>query len=290
MISVVIVNFKVCDLLDKCITSVYSTDSDIPIEVIVVDNASEDGSEEIITQKYRSVKWIQMTENLGFAKAVNAGIAIASGDLILLVNPDSEIRRGSFSALSDFVKTHGDIGVIGGKIISPDGTFQRQCRRSIPTPSAAFFRLFGLTRFFPGSKFSSRYELLPTDLDSISEIEVVSGALMAFYKTAAQRIGYFDEKYFLFGEDMDFCYRMTRSGLTNYYVPGMSAVHLRGASRACAPYRTLFHTHFAMARFFRKFQAKEYSIVFNCSVYILIWLRYLGLTMLTFLTSGITRR
>ncbi len=275
VISVIIVNYKVPELLSKCIAGIIAGDPEVRREIIVVDNDSQDNSRELITERYPEVTWIQMAKNSGFASAVNCGIHQAKGEFILLVNPDSTISNSTLKSLKLFLSNHPEAGVVGGKILNEDGTFQRQCRRRIPTPGAAFFRLFGFSKRFPGHPLSSSYELDDTDIDSTMQVEVVSGALMGFSRKTAVKIGLFDEGYFLFGEDIDFCHRMLLAGHINYYLPAMSAIHLRGASRQKAPFRTIYHIHFAMWRFYKKFQLHKHPIWITVGIFIGIWTRYL---------------
>ncbi len=277
MFSIVIVNYKVPELLERCISRLYDAQSTIEREVIVVDNASRDHSRELILSRFPDVKWIQNTENLGFAKAVNIGLKNAQGNCLLLLNPDTELSPDALRRCQDFFVSHPDAGIVGGKILNTDGTIQPQCRRKIPTPGAAFFRLFGLHRLLPSHRLSQQYELPLTNLDSVHEVEAVSGSFLCTTRDVIDQIAGLDEGFFLYGEDLDFCYRVTKAGFKIYFVPDIIVLHHRGASREKLPIRSLWHIHYAMHRFYKKHQATNHSILFNTIIYSMIWLRWFGL-------------
>lgn len=279
MISIIIVNYKVPDLLKKCIESLRSADGRNGFEIVVIDNASGDESKALITSAYPEVLWIQNDRNTGFASAVNAGFARTRGDIVMLLNPDTEIHPDSLSVCAEFFRSHPEAGIVGGKILNPDGSMQPQCRRRIPDPGAAFFRLFGLAGLFPKHPLSVRYELPPDDADSTREVEAVSGALMCIRRDILTELGGLDSRFFLYGEDLDICYRAAMAGHRIYYHPGIAAIHVRGASRRKLPFRTLWHIHHAMARFYSKHQARQHSIGLNFLVYVAIWCRWTGMSM-----------
>jgi len=192
----------------------------------------------------------------------------------VLLNPDTEIFPGSLKACREFFALHRECGIIGGKVVNPDGSVQPQCRRRIPKPGAAFFRLFGLTRIFPNYRLSTEYELPLEQTDSVHEIEAVSGALLCIRKDVLEKVGNMDGNFFLYGEDLDLCCRVSKAGYQIYYVPSVTAVHLRGASRKKRPYKTLWHIHQAMNLFYLKHQATNHSWLLNSLIVSVIWLRW----------------
>jgi GT2 family glycosyltransferase len=279
MISVVIVNYKVPHLLKNCVDALKKIDRRESIQIIIVDNDSGDDSKKIITLKHPDVTWIQNSKNEGFSKAVNRGMEKAEGEFILLLNPDTEIYPGSVNACEKFFDSHPDAGIIGGKVLNPDGSVQPQCRRKIPNPGSAFFRLFGLTKLFPGHHLAGDYELPLVNLDNVHEVEAVSGALMCIRKDLMLKLNGMDGNFFLYGEDLDICYRTTEAGFKIYFHPEVVAVHHRGASRKKRPFRTLWYIHQAMVHFYSKHQASGHTIFTNLIIYTAIWLRWIGMSM-----------
>lgn len=283
MISVIIVSYKVPDLLLRCVSALVESNLDQTLELIIVDNNSQDNGRELITSQFPELTWIQNSDNLGFASAVNIGIRAASGDFILLLNPDTLIEGDAISELYSFWQSHPDAGIIGGKIVNSDGSFQKQCRRQFPRPASAFFRLFGLARWFPTHHLASSYELDTIDIDESHEIDAVSGAFMSFPVSLTERIGLFDEGYFLMGEDLDFCYRAKQAGYKVYYYPDALVIHHHGASRKTRPFRSIYYGHYAMLRYYRKFLQAEYSPFTSFFVYSGILGHFLGLASISFL-------
>ncbi|MCD4652447.1 glycosyltransferase family 2 protein, partial [bacterium] len=268
MISVIIVSYEVPDLLLRCIESLENTASDGLIEIIIVDNHSRDNGRKLVKKRYPCIQWIQNSSNLGFAAAVNIGLQAASGDYFLLLNPDTEIKRKAIISLSEFWNSHPEAGIVGGKIINSDGSFQKQCRRQFPRPASAFFRLFGLSRWFPKHRLTSLYELDIDNIEETHEIDAVSGAFMSFTRVLMSDIGMFDEGYFLMGEDLDYCYRAKNAGFKVYYFPDANVVHHHGASRRTRPLRSIYYGHYAMFRYYKKFLQTNYSPITTSLVYI----------------------
>ncbi len=274
-LSIIIVNYKVSHLLEKCLEKIQETEFSENYEIVVVDNDSDDGSQEMVSEKFPEVVFIQNSKNVGFARAVNKGVTQSRGEYILLLNPDTELHDGALSALISFYQDHPDAGVVGGKIINTDGSFQKQCRRNIPRPMPALFRLSGLNRLFPETALATAYELPVDGINSPHAVEAVSGALLCSPRKIWDEIGAMDEGYFLYGEDLDYCYRVMKAGYTNYYCPGAVAHHHHGASRKKRPVRTLWHTHYAMHRFYKIHLAGDGSILLKCCIISSIWVRWL---------------
>jgi len=281
MISIVIVNYKVPDLLIKCIEKVNDSKYSGDIEIIVVDNDSQDNSKERALNAFPEITWIQNPENLGFATAVNRGVENSKGDLILLLNPDCELHPEALQRMETFAENNPAAGVIGGKMLSPDGSFQRQCRRSFPKPGPAFFRLFGFSRLFPSHRLSTAYELSLDNIDQTHEVDAVSGALLFTPRSVWTQVDGMDEGYFLYGEDLDYCYRVLKAGYRILYYPKAIVFHIKGASRKKRPVRTLWHTHYAMHRFYKHHIAEDKFFLVNHSIYLMIWIRWIGLFLKT---------
>jgi len=280
-ISVLIVNYKVPKLLLGCLSSIELSETSNDIEVFVIDNDSGDQSQELVTQRYPAVTWIQNERNLGFAQAVNIGVKSCSGHFILLLNPDCVLDRCAVEVFTTFLSQHQDVGIAGGKLLNTDGSFQPQCRRNLPKPMASFFRLFGLHKLFSNHPLARKFENPVGNLDESHEVEAVSGAFLCINRHIFEKVGYFDENYFLYGEDLDFCHRVSLGGYKICYLPDAVATHVRGASREKRPVRTLWYTHHAMFRYYRKFLASDCNFILNCIIYIMIWMRWFGLVIVT---------
>ncbi len=279
MISVIIVNYKVADLLVNAIESVYRSTIAESMEVIVIDNHSEDDSRHRVTQQFNLVTWIQNDENTGFAHAVNQGLRIAQGDAVVLLNPDSYLDPVCLNELLTCLKSDPKIGIVGGRVVNPDGSIQKQCRRNIPTLRSAFFRLTFLSHLLPSLRLSREYEIAQIDDRISSDVEAVSGSLMMISRRLQEQIGYLDEAFFLFGEDLDYCLRARNAGYRVMYCPSARAMHYRGESRKKRPFTTLWHTHHAMEVFYRKHFRDKHPLPVQALVRLGIWCRWILLTI-----------
>jgi O-antigen biosynthesis protein len=230
-ISIVIVNYNVRDHLDNCISSIYkSNNEEYKIEIFIVDNNSIDGSSNFIKEKYPSVNLIENNLNLGFSKANNIALKKVSGRFILLLNPDTILEEGTFKKLIKFCEENKSIGVVSSKLIQANGKLDLACKRSFPTFSVAFPRILGLAKLFPKSKIFGKYNLTYLDEDKTHEVDAICGAFMFMPKYVLDKVGFFDEDYFMYGEDLDLCYRIKKQGYKIYYYPEVKTVHLKGES------------------------------------------------------------
>ncbi|CUS98935.1 Glycosyltransferase, GT2 family [Candidatus Kryptonium thompsonii] len=229
-LSIIIVNYNVKDFLENALRSIEKAIEGISAEVFVVDNASEDGSVEMVKQKFPWVKVIANKQNLGFAKANNQALKIAKGKYILLINPDTIVQEDTFKVLISFFESHPECGMAGCKILNPDGTLQLACRRSFPTPWVAFTKMVGLSTLFPKSKIFAKYNLTYLDPDVITEVDAVSGSFMMIRREVYEQVGGLDDDFFMYGEDIDWCYRIKKAGWKIYYVPLTQIIHFKGES------------------------------------------------------------
>jgi GT2 family glycosyltransferase len=261
VISVITVNFNAGPILVKCVRSVLA--STVPVEVLVVDNASTDGSLAALKQAVQGdgrVRIMENTANLGFASANNQALARATGDEVLFLNPDCLMGPETLAHMSRAMEGHPEAGMAGCLILNPDGTEQAGCRRSVPTPRKAFMRAFGFSRFSATGEgllgdYLSQNQPLP---DAPVEVEAISGAFMYVRRAALQQVGPLDEGYFMHCEDLDWCMRFRRAGWRILFVPGVSVVHDKGRCSRDRPVRVLWHMHRGMIRFYRKFFRHEY--------------------------------
>jgi GT2 family glycosyltransferase len=229
-LSVIIVNYNVREFLRQCLLSLRKALAGLSAEIFVVDNASIDGSVEMIRREFPEVKLIAKRENVGFARANNQALQQARGRLLMLLNPDTVVQEDTFVAIRDFMEAHPDTGMVGCKVLNPDGTLQLACRRSFPTPWVAFTRLSGLSQFFPKSRCFGRYNLTYLPDDETYEVEAISGSFMVVRREALVHVGLLDEDFFLYGEDLEWCYRMRAAGWRIHYFPGTQIIHFKGES------------------------------------------------------------
>jgi GT2 family glycosyltransferase len=280
VVSVVIVNFNAGDDLLASVESALA--STVEVEVIVVDNASTDGSLAALAKRFEGhpgVRIVRNDANLGFARASNAGIALARGEHVLLLNPDCRVPPGTLAAVREALDARPDAGMAGCLVQNPDGSEQAGCRRRLPTPGRAFVRAFGLSRFnIGGSERFPDFVLAGQPLpDGPTEVEAISGAFMMVRRGALDRVGLLDEGYFLHCEDLDWCQRFRQAGFAILFVPGATAVHDKGRSSRDRPVRVLWHMHRGMVRFYRKFFGDQYPLPFMWLVFLGVWLRFAAL-------------
>lgn len=230
LLSVVIVNYNVRPFLENCLHSVQKAMTGIDGEVFVVDNASDDGSIEMVREKFPGVKLIDNPANIGFAAANNLALGVTKGEFILLLNPDTIVQEDSLSVMLRFLRENKSVGLAGCKILNPDGSLQLACRRSFPTPWVAFTKIIGLSAIFPNTRLFGKYNLEYLDPDQSYEVDAVSGSFMFVRRKAYEDAGNLDEQFFMYGEDLDWCYRIKKAGWIIYYVHETKVIHFKGES------------------------------------------------------------
>ena len=252
-LSVVIVNWNAGRALDDCLASLFASKPVGALEVLLVDNASTDGSQARAARDYPGIKILQNAENRGFAPGANQGLEWAVGELMLLLNPDAMLQPSTISLLVDFMNEHPEAAVVGPRLLNPDGTVQGSARRD-PSPWTGLFgRDAPLTRLFPNNPVSRRE--LPNLChvgDAPLEVDWISGACLLVRRAAYEQVGGLDERFFLFWEDADWCRRFRRAGWKVYYLPTAVGTHRVGVSRAQRPMRSAIDFHRSAYRFYRK--------------------------------------
>ncbi|BDQ04200.1 glycosyltransferase [Ignavibacterium sp.] len=229
-LSIIIVNYNVKEFLKNLLHSIKKASQNLSTEIIVVDNASDDGSIEMLREKFPEVKLIANDKNLGFGKANNIGLQLAKGKYILLINPDTLVAEDTFTKLIEFFETHPDAGMVGCKILNPDGSLQLACRRSFPGPWTSFTKVTGLSTLFPKSKLFAKYNLTYLDENQTYEVDAISGSFMMMRKEVYDKVDGFDEQFFMYGEDLDLCFRIQKAGYKIYYVHTTQIIHYKGES------------------------------------------------------------
>ena len=271
-LSIVIVNYNVSFFLAQCLDAVLKASENLMVEVFVVDNNSEDDSCEMVKNHFKWVKLIENKTNVGFSKANNQAINEASGKYILLLNPDTVIKEDTLDKCFRFMENHSEAGALGVKMIDGKGHFLPESKRSLPTPSVAFYKIFGLSSLFPKSKKFGKYHLSFLDKNENHQIEILSGAFMFMRNETLSKTGLLDETYFMYGEDIDLSYRIIKAGYKNYYLADTSIIHYKGESTKKGSLNYVFVFYRAMIIFaknhFTKQSANLYSLVINLAIYL----------------------
>ena len=272
-LSIIIVNYNVRYFLEQCLHSVQNACKGLEAEVFVVDNSSVDGSVKMVREKFPEVNLIENKENLGFSSANNQAMKKANGEYILLLNPDTLVEDDTLRKVVGFMDEHPDAGGLGVKMIDGKGKFLPESKRALPTPIVSFYKIFGLSSLFPRSRIFSQYHLGYLDKDKVHEIDVLAGAFMLLRKKVLDEVGLLDESFFMYGEDIDLSYRITRAGYKNYYYPGTRIIHYKGESTKKSSLNYVFMFYNAMIIFARKHFSKENARSFSIMIHSAIYLR-----------------
>lgn len=263
-ISVIIVNYNVKELLEQCIKSILSASQKLNVEIIVVDNNSFDGSIEHLKTKFPNqpkLKLIESPVNLGFAKANNLGVKEAAGEYLLILNPDTILQEDTLEKTLQFYKTTPGIGAMTCKLILPNGKLDLACRRSFPTPSVAVYRILGLSRIFPKNRMFGKYNLTYLNENETYEVDAIVGAFMLIKKDIYEKVKGFDEDYFMYGEDLDLCFRIKKEGYGIYYYPDTSIIHYKGESTKKSSTSYINNFYGAMQVFVKKNLNKSFWLM-----------------------------
>jgi GT2 family glycosyltransferase len=270
-LSVIIVNYNVEFFLEQCLNSVYKALNGIEAEVFVVDNNSLDNSIEMVQEKFPQVKCIANKKNVGFSKANNQAISLSDSKYLLLLNPDTVVEEGTFSKVIDFMENHSDAGGLGVRMVDGKGRFLPESKRGLPTPTVAFYKIFGLSRIFKRSPKFNQYHLGYLDEFKNHEIAILSGAFMLMRAQAIEQVGMLDETFFMYGEDIDLSYRIQLGGWKNYYCSDTTIIHYKGESTKKSSVNYVFVFYRAMVIFaekhFSKTNAKSFSFLINLAIY-----------------------
>lgn len=257
-VSVVIVSYNVRELLDACLQSLRVAAAHLErvrgakTEIIIFDNDSRDGTLTLLKPRWPDVTWVASDRNLGFGSGCNRGAALAQHDLLLFLNPDTLVREDTLAVMADFFDAHADAGAAGCKVVNRDGTLQAASKRSFPSPRVAAYKFLGLSNLFPQSRVFGRYNLTYLDENETHEVDAVSGSFLCVRREVYRAVNGFDEDFFMYGEDLDLCFRIKATGLRNYYHPATQVVHFKGESAKSRPFRSFLYFYEAMILFSRK--------------------------------------
>lgn len=276
-LSIIILSYNSKSDLVRLLPSIFQSKCDFNFEVIVVDNGSKDGTLDWLESKNQKIKLIK-NQNTGFAHGNNLGIRLAQGKYILILNPDTELKQDTLQIMYDFMETHKEVGVGTCKVLLPSGKLDLACRRRFPNPWNSFKRLFLL--------FNKDYNYSNLNEDATMEIDTCMGAFMFVRKEVFEKIGSFDENFFMYGEDIDLCFRAKQAGFNVWYYPISSITHYKGSSSKKTPYTALKWFHNSMWIFYKKHYWTKYLKLVSLIVFLGIYIRFLALVFVNLFKSN----
>ena len=272
-LSVVIVNYNVVFFLEQCLNSVFAASKNLNVQIFVVDNNSVDGSINMLKENFSSVVLIENKENVGFSKANNQAIKRANSPYVLLLNPDTVIEEDTFDKCIDFMNSNTDCGGLGLRMLDGKGNFLPESKRGFPSPSVAFYKIFGLSYLFPKSQKFGRYHLGFLSEFEVNEVDVLSGAFMLLRTLTLEKVGLLDEQFFMYGEDIDLSYRIKLGGYKNYYFPETKIIHYKGESTKKSSVNYVFVFYKAMILFAKKHFSNKNANLFSFAINLAIYMR-----------------
>jgi GT2 family glycosyltransferase len=277
-LSICIVTYQGKDLLKACLHSIYENtnqDASFPcsFEIIITDNGSTDGTVEMLRAEFQEVQTIVNDQNLGYTAPMNQALRRGNGRYLLQLNPDTLVLPGALDRLVRYLDGHPDVGICGPKVLNPDGSLQKPCRRGDPRPWAVLSYFSGLSKRFPKSRFFGEYLMSYLDEDQTHPVAGVSGSCMLIRRAVIEQIGYLDELFFAYQEDADFCFRARQANWLVVYYPEAQIIHYGGLGGSrVEPYRSIFQWHRSYYLYYRKTFAKDYFFLLN-------WLYYLAMLL-----------
>ncbi len=274
-LSIIVVNYRTYKYTKQTIESVIGKEHPFNYYIYLVDNASDDGSLEKLQEDFQEeasnglIKLIANPENIGFSHANNQAIGRSSSEYVLLLNSDTEVQGDCLEKCLNHMSADEKIGALGCKILLPDGELDKACRRSFPTVSVSFYRMTGLSRLFPKSKRFGQYNLTYLDENGTYEVDSLSGAFMLVRREAIREVGLLDEDFFMYGEDIDWCYRFKQAGWKVVYHGDAIITHFKGGSGRQG--KALYEFYHAMKLFYDKHYRKENNPLVTTFIYAGIW-------------------
>ncbi len=272
-LSVIIVNYNVKYFLEQCLHSVYAAAEGIDTEVWVVDNNSTDGSVQMLRERFPMVHLIANSDNPGFAKANNQALRECTGDYVLLLNPDTVVQRDTFTRCIAFFESHAECGGLSVKMVNGEGEFLKESKRGFPSPKTSFYKITGLIKLFPHNKTVGAYYMGHLSDDETCEVDVLPGAFIMISRPALDKTGLLDESYFMYGEDIDWSWRIRLSGYKNYYLPETRILHYKGESTKKGSMNYVYTFYNAMGIFVKKYYGGKGARRYNLLLQLAIWLR-----------------
>ncbi|HBY93544.1 MAG TPA: glycosyltransferase family 2 protein [Chloroflexi bacterium] len=281
-LAIIIVNYRTRELLRDCLRSIDASEGNFTVRVCVVDNASGDGSVAMVRAEFPHVRVIEQAHNPGYAAANNRGLRhFGFGDgqaapdaprFVLLLNPDTLLPPEALARMLAFMEAHLQAGAAGCKLVREDGSLDRACRRSFPSPEVSFYRLTGLSSLFPRSPRFGRYNLSYLDENVTTPVDAVVGAFMLVRREAAVAAGLLDETFFMYGEDLDWAFRIKQAGWQIWYYPEVVVLHYKGQSSRQRSTSSILAFYDAMRRFHTKHYKQQTAPPINWLIEAGIWL------------------
>jgi GT2 family glycosyltransferase len=275
LVSALVVSHNSKDLLLQCLHAFF-TSADVPVEAVVVDNNSSDGSAAAVTDEYPQATVLVQPKNLGYGRAANLGLERCQGRFVLLLSTDVTVDAQSVGKMADFLLTRPDAGAVGPRVLLPNGKLDPDCRRSFPIPSTMFYRTVGLSKLFPRSERFGRYNMGHLPDTDVHEMDAGTGACLMLRMATLERVGFFDPRYFMYGEDLDLCYRMKLGGWKVFYVPAAGATHHVRPDNAATQRQLSYERHRSMWAYHFKHHAEDVSAFGNGLVWAQIWGRWVA--------------
>lgn len=282
-LSIILVNWNTKDLTRDALVSIFDQTKNIEFEVIVVDNNSGDGSVEMIKKEFSQVILIENKENRGFGKANNQGLAAARGEYLMFLNTDVKVLNGAINTLVDYLDKNSSVMMVGPRLLNADMSFQHACRRNLPNPLNSFFHLFGLVKIFKHNEIINSYKQFTADPEVTGPVEAISGAAMLFRRQVYEEIGGFDERFFMYGEDLDFCKRIFDKGWGVVYVSNAKIIHFGGQSSKKRKVQSLRNFYEAMWIYYKKHFAPKQFFLVNIAVWLAIKIKLFIAVMINYL-------
>ncbi|MCB0254170.1 MAG: glycosyltransferase family 2 protein [Anaerolineae bacterium] len=277
-LSIIIVNWNTCDLLRQCLTSVqdnFRAREHLNIETLVVDNASNDDSRAMVQEYFPWVQLIENAENVGFAQANNQGMKRAEGEFLLLLNSDTCLLPGALQAMLAFIAAHPPVGACGARLLNADGSLQPSCQPML-TPEREFWRLSFLDMLLP----RATYRMASWPVDQPRQVEIIKGACLLLRRAALDQIGWLDEAYFMYTEEVDLCYRLAQAGWELWWVPQAQVIHYGAASSKQAAEAMYLQLYRSKVQFYRKFGGEQRARRFKWLVRLAYWPRLAAATLI----------
>ena len=278
-LSVLIVNWNTRELLRACLQSLRRYPLSEPMEVWVLDNASQDGSAEMVRSEFPEVQLIASERNLGYAAGNNLLLEKAQGDYLLLLNPDTEVTQGALDTAVQYMREHPEVAALGAKLIYPDGRVQRSVR-GFPEPEAVMWEYLGLARLFPRSRRFGAYRMTWFTYDQMAEVDQPMGTFLMLSRRAVRAVGLMDERFPIFFNEVDWCYRAKKEGLKIVFHPDVVIIHHGGASTRQVRPQMIWESHRSLQKFYQKHyrQCLPKAIYWSImgSITLNAWLRTLG--------------
>lgn len=276
-LSICIVNWNTRELLRACLQSIYRYPLSEPFEVIVVDNASPDGSAAMVCAEFPQVVLIANTENVGYAKGNNQAFQRARGEFILLLNPDTEVLEGTLDKAVAFMRAHPEAGAIGAKQLFPDGRVQPSVR-GFPTPMNLLFEVTGLARLFPRARLLNGYRMRWFPYNTLAEVDQPMATFLLTRRAVVEQVGLMDEAFPLFFNDVDWCYRIKQAGWRIYFVPEVQIIHHGGASTKQVRLHAIRESHRGLEQFYRKhYRGRINPVLYGLCIFAIRWGMYVRL-------------